>query len=506
MSGLGSVFGSPRRAGVLLFLLLLICYGYFFPRWADWNQNSRFDLVRAVVEQHTTVINQYADNTGDYAQIGDQRYSDKAPGMAILGVPVYAAFHQAVPASLITDRFASIGALDDTLNPNGTGATPDKLYAFLGLTVTTYVTTALPAAILAVLMFWLTGAFGWSVWQRFAAAALYSLATNAFAYANTFVGHQTVAALLFAAFTTLFAIRLGKLSRRWLYTAGFLLGYALITEYQSGLVIAVIGVYALLALRAPVDTAIRMIIAGVPAVLLLVLHDMAAFGTPLPIGYFHSALWMDVHGEGFVSLTYPRLDALVGILFGAYRGLLFLSPYLAFAAVGYIALWRRQPARRAEFWVLLLSPIVYLLFNASSAMWEGGFAVGPRYVVASLPFLGVAAGAGIWAAWRRPFLRPVIVLAIAWSFFAVWAETIAGQSFPDYTHNPLFDLSLPVLLQGDIARNAGMLLKLTGWFSLLPLLMLALASVVVCGVLPLDPRFNREPRRDLARSSAGVGG
>jgi hypothetical protein len=61
----------------------------------------------------------------------------------------------------------------------------------------------------------------------------------------------------------------------------------------------------------------------------------------------------------------------------------------------------------------------------------------------------------------------------------VWAEAIAGQSFPDYTANPLFDLSLPQLLSGNIARNVGMILGLRGWLSLLPLVGVALLALVV---------------------------
>lgn len=34
---------------IALFLVLLVCYTYTFPRWADWNQNSRLDVVFAVL-------------------------------------------------------------------------------------------------------------------------------------------------------------------------------------------------------------------------------------------------------------------------------------------------------------------------------------------------------------------------------------------------------------------------------------------------------------------------
>jgi hypothetical protein len=228
----------------------------------------------------------------------------------------------------------------------------------------------------------------------------------------------------------------------------------------------------------------------VPPAVALVGYDYAAFGTLLPVGYFHSALWSDVHQIGFLSLTYPHLDALFGITFGVYRGLFFLSPYLLFAGLGYVSLWRSRE-RRPELAVLVLAPVAFLLFNSSSAMWQGGFAVGPRYLVPSLPFLALVAGVGVSEAWRYRPLRPVLLLAGAWSFFAVWAETIGGQSFPDYTANPLFELSLPRLVAGDIARNAGMFLGLMGWLSLVPLLAILLIIVALANV-DVPPRTTAE--------------
>jgi hypothetical protein len=229
----------------------------------------------------------------------------------------------------------------------------------------------------------------------------------------------------------------------------------------------------------------------------MIIYDLAAFGTPLPVGYFHSALWSDVHNMGLVSLTYPHLDAMWGTTFGVYRGLFFLSPFLLFAALGYVNLWR-NPAHRVEFWLLALAPLSYWLFNASSAMWQGGFAVGPRYLVPSLPFIGMAAGSGLGQAWRRPFLRPIVLLAACWSVAAVWAETVAGQSFPNYALNPLFDLSLPLLAAGDVARNIGMGLGLTGLASVAPLVVF----VLICNAVPLA--FLRSSGGQHANGLAGL--
>jgi hypothetical protein len=470
-----------------LFVLLLCCYAYFFPRWADWNQNSRFDLVLSIVDDRAVTIEKYVANTGDYALYEGRYYTDKAPGMSLLGVPVYAVFRAVLPADVYARLAGTSGsnrALAGTLRADGAGLQQSSVAFFAGLAVVTFVCVAVPSALLGVLLAAFAIRVGLSRRAAMAAALLYALATGAFPYSNSFVGHQTSACLLFAAFAIIFAIRLGALRQSWLYVAGLLLGYAAITEYPTVLIGSILGMYAVMTLGPRAAVAGRLVLGAVPPLVILVVYDWLAFGTPLPVGYFHSALWTDVHQVGLVSLTYPKLDALWGITFDVYRGLFFLSPYLLFAALGYVLLWR-QSERRPEFWVLLLAPLAFLLFNSSSAMWQGGFAVGPRYLVASLPFLGLAAGIGIAQAWRRPIVRPVVVLTIAWSVSALWIETIAGQSFPDYTPNPLFDYSLPRFLAGDIARNVGMLLGLSGWASLLPL--------VVIGALLLALVFRSRP-------------
>lgn len=476
---------SAQLLRLLLFLTLLGCFGYFFPRWADWNQNSRFNLVQALVDDGTVKIDRYVGNTGDYAYIGGHYYSDKAPGMAVLGVPVYAAVRSLIPTlrgGSLPAAAADNDALRATLRVGGSGLSSEKLSYFFALTVTTSLTVALPSALLGVLFFDVSGHLGLSRRQRLLATLLYGLATPAFAYANAFVGHQTAAFLLFAAFAVLFGIRRGALPRAWLPAAGFLIGYAAITEYPTALIGGLLGLYALLTLGQPRDTLVRLTIGLLPPLFILIVYDLVAFGTPLPVGYLHSTLWTDVHQTGFVSLTYPRPEALWGITFSPHRGLFFLSPFLLWALPGYAALWTNR-ARRPEFWLLLLAPLALLLFNGSSVMWSGGFAVGPRYLVPMLPFLALAAAAGLGHTWPNPAARLLALAAGAWSLFAVWSETVAGQSFPDYTPNPLFDLSLPRLVAGDIARNTGMILGLSGWASLAPLLVGMLVALVLFALL-----------------------
>src|SRR5260370_19179845 len=75
-----------RRRGTVLAILLLASYAYFYEG-GGWNQNTRFDLVRAIVEGHTLRIDLYHENTGDKARVGDHFYTDKAPAASLTAVP-----------------------------------------------------------------------------------------------------------------------------------------------------------------------------------------------------------------------------------------------------------------------------------------------------------------------------------------------------------------------------------------------------------------------------------
>src|SRR5512147_1433508 len=75
-----------RSPTVILAFVLLISYAYFYEG-GGWNQNTRFDLVRAIVERHTLQIDVYHDNTGDKAELGGHWYADKAPGASLTAVP-----------------------------------------------------------------------------------------------------------------------------------------------------------------------------------------------------------------------------------------------------------------------------------------------------------------------------------------------------------------------------------------------------------------------------------
>src|SRR3981081_4650629 len=145
-----------------LFILLLGSSAYFFPRWADWNQNSRFDLVLALVDDRAVTIDGYVANTGDYAEYEGHFYSDKPPGLALLGVPAYTIVRPLVAAGAPQAlRPTAAGALfSTTMRRDATSMTADKLAFFVGLTSATFLVVGVPSAALGLLLYVVAGWLG----------------------------------------------------------------------------------------------------------------------------------------------------------------------------------------------------------------------------------------------------------------------------------------------------------------------------------------------------------
>src|SRR5919197_5854249 len=82
---------ADRRSAWVLAAALFISYAYFYQA-GGWSQNSRFAMVRALLERHTLQIDAYRLHTGDLAIWKGHYYTDKAPGASLLALlPVAAA-------------------------------------------------------------------------------------------------------------------------------------------------------------------------------------------------------------------------------------------------------------------------------------------------------------------------------------------------------------------------------------------------------------------------------
>lgn len=498
-SPLGLESQSTRKLEWLLFAVVLVTSVYILPRWGDWNVNSRLNVALAVVDRGTWAIDDYYQNTGDYAYFEGHFYSDKAPGSSFLAIPLYALF-KSVGARSITDalaaRLANNPTFASTLSSNGKGLIADNVYVYSALVFITFVIVTVPCALMAVLLFRLMQAWVNNQNIAFLLALAYSVATPAFAYSNNMLGHQIASFLLVAAFYLLFQAGRGVRTTRYALLAGFALGSVVITEYQTALIAGALALYAIYKLR-DWKLIVSMGIVGLPPILLAAYYNYSIFHTPLPVGYLYSPLYSDLHHTGFISLTYPKIDALLELMFGVRRGLFLISPFLLLCLPGFVY-FARAPKWRAEFLVCLWSVISFWVFNSSSAMWQGGFAVGPRYLLPMLPFMVMPIAFALVHA-RAVWARLAVALLMLISLVGVWILTLGGQEFPQYQPNPWLEYSIPQLLLGNVARNLGMIFNLRGFASLLPLVFV-LAGL---SVLYLWQQRRTETRR-AAQTLAGM--
>lgn len=478
-----TVRSAVRRIDWVVLFVVFFGSVYVLPRWSDPNQNSRLDMILAIVEDGTFRIDRYVANTVDYARVGDAYFSDKAPGAALLGVPAYAMadpLMDRVLESPIGERLTESSAFQASLRADGSGVNEDKVRFAMLQVLAAALVAALPTALAAWLLWRLALALTGSALASLLVAFGWAFLTPVFAYSNAVYGHQLAAFLLLAAFA-LIALAKETPGAGRLALMGVLLGYAVVTEYPAALVGGILFLYA--AWRMAREGKLwRMLWVIVPGGLVAagwMSYNTALFGGPLALGYSHSELWTAEHSVGFMSLSTPTWGALWGITFSPFRGLIVLSPWLLLAIPGLVIWWRTR-RWRAEWWTAVASVIVWMAFNVASHMWWGGFSVGPRYVLPALPFLALAAAPAL-ASWLPDRALRWLVAALAlWSLIATWGMTLADQAYPsDTIGNPWLNYALPAWQQGNIARSIGTVAGLPGWLAILPLVALIAGGALV---------------------------
>lgn len=482
----GRIMRWQHMPMLLLFLVLLVAFAYTPPRWQDWNQNSRFNLTRALVEQGTVRIDAYVANTGDYALIEGRAYTDKAPGLSLMAVPVHAVTEAATPygPGAIAARLGESESFSTTLNPEGEGITQDRAEEALALYIATFFTVVVPAAVMLVLLAAIVLKVTGCRTASILSALIVGLATPVFTYSQAFYGHVPAAVCLTGAIALLVLGDTTTISTRRVVAIGALLGWAVVIELPVALAAAPVAIWTLVLVGR------RAILPGVagalPALAVLAAYDLVAFGTVTPVGYQHSALWQEQHSVGFMSLTYPHWEAMSGVLWSEYRGLFFYAPVLLLVFPG-VALMFRSARWRPLGITVTASFGLFFLFVASSTMWWGGFGVGPRYLIPVVPLLAIPLGMTI--AWlnqqalrmRLAGLCGTAMLALV-SGALVWSTTFAGQSYPpDTIQQPVRDYVVPLVRDGDVARNIGMVAGLTGIVSIIPLLAFVCGGVLLIG-------------------------
>ncbi len=468
---------SDRRMAKVLAAVIALSYAYFF-QGGGYNQNTRLDVVYAILHSQTLQIDDVHDNTEDKALFNGHHYCDKAPGLQLL----------ALPFVFISSTLISAMGL--------------PLTDCRGFTLLAYIATLVAAGGVSVwsamIVFRLVRLLGGT--QEGAAMATLALALGSpmWAYATLFWGHALVASLLITALWLGVTIRGAShpCTHVGLWAGlGACAGWAALTAYPAvvpalTLVLAVIGsTLRRVPWRSCLPCVVAASLAALGCLTLLLAHNQAVAGSPFALSYTHTQ-GFDGMKRGFFGVGLPRLSVLWEVLLGPTRGLFLLVPAFGVGVMGLARMARdRQDAAFAGRLGLCVVGF-FLVLNASYFYWNGGYTYGPRHMGDGLPFYALGLG---WLASRvarrslRAALWAMVGLGVLWSLMAVSVGTPDGETLvpisafvAGQTPAPAGSVVPQALRCEDEVRNhsiiarpiwnLGMFVGLRGLSSLLPLL------------------------------------
>jgi len=350
-----------------------------------YTQSAHYALVRSLATG-TPRVDTFYRESGDLSYWHGHYYSVKAPGVAFVALPAYAAL-------------------------DAVGLWPDGRRGALRLLA--LISSVLPALALVLLVGRVADEL--EPGSGLAVGLTLAVATIVMPLSTVAFSHIWSALLAFATFAVLLHERRRQARLRLVAAAGVLAGLGVLFEYPTALAGLVLGILAI--------SRRRWLVRGLAytgGVLLgiapLLAYNDWAFGSPFHISYVNAIVDRGVSGhdvvgsasKGLFGVTWPSLRTISELLLES-RGLLITTPIVA-AGIAGLVLLIRGGRDRAAVWTALAIAIAYLVYNAGVTTpfggAFGGWSPGPRYLVTALPFALVALG----VAYRRA-PAPVIALA-----------------------------------------------------------------------------------------------
>lgn len=418
--------GEARAASWRVFALVLLSASYFYQS-SGHNEAARFDQMRSVMEHGEWWIDRYASNTADTIEFGGHTYPNKAPGTTLLGL---------VPWSLTR---AALGLLP----------IHETKQLILVTWFLTLLMSALPTALISLLMLRFLSRNGWTLARSTLVALGYGLGTIAFPWATVFFGHQLSAFFAFGAFYLVWSTRSieggAPLLRPLL--AGLLLGFLPVIEYPGAIASGLVGLYALSTLGR--RGSLLLIAGGLLGILPLPLYNQAVLGHAgvLSYSFYKEGSTFPAHQQGFMGVSWPRLDVLGQITFKAQRGLFHANPWLVFALAAPFFPRRWRGLGRE----LLLSAAIllgFLLFNSgfgdSIIYWGGAFSFGPRHILIAVPFAVLLAAVPMKSDRFAPFAGALIAATI----LLMLPPAAIDPRLPYEPEEPFLGFYLPLFARG----------------------------------------------------------
>lgn len=396
--------------------------GFAVHRWSA-QPASRYLLTVAAVDDHSLQLDPYESYLGlDQARANGHVYSDKAPYQPLLAAIPFQLYRAAGGDSFPPD-FLERSRSDEV---------------HYGLWWVTFWSSTIPAAFLAVVVRRMVAVTHPEVATRVALAT--TLGTTILPFAGWLFGHLLAALFVAVAWHVL---RRESLSRAAAFAGGVSLGLGIGTEFAVAVIALamLVHVATMRRLKVLVALATGTVLATVP----LAAYNWAVFGGPFEVSYQgHLANFEGAGALGVYNLQPPRLGEITKTLVGN-RGLLMLTPVVAFALIGACVAIAKRTNLRRDSWIAV-SSLVGMIVVSTGIDAYGGDSPGPRYLIPALPLLALPMA----ELWRR---LPRIGAAAA----VVGAVSMLAAALTD----PAIDTSRPQplrvwferLVDGELAAN-----------------------------------------------------
>lgn len=399
----------------ILFLLLCFAFCYFLTPLPADNVLSRANLTASIVSENNLNINEYHKNTLDKSLLNGNYYSDKAPGISFISVPIafiYSKFRAPDPGN---DFFIQIITIFAVSLP-----VAFSLMVFFNIIYKT--TQNLDTAIIMVLSL--------------------SFATLLFPYSTMLYGHAAGASISLIVFYIVFFAELTPIA---ITMAGLLSGWLAGTEYP----LATHSIFfAFLMLYKIEDKRFFgwFILGAIPAISIFMLYNYQCFGSPFSIGYMHEN-WEPFKtgmSGGIAGVTYPSLNSLFKILLSPGRGLFIVSPVLLLSIPGFVEGVKSRTNKTIAISAGILA-LMSILINSSQYLPLGGMAPGPRHLVPIIPYLCLLASFSLKNNFIRSRLFPFL---IGYSVLSNLIFTIVEPHVHEIFDSTLFEFYLPTIREG----------------------------------------------------------
>ena len=241
------------------------------------------------------------------------------------------------------------------------------------------------------------------------AAAILALGTPIFAYSGWLFSEPLSAAIFMGVALLLFGRGHEPIGWRAALFGGLILGLAALVRPTDVLAIPVFAAALLVRDgKSALRPAFLLCAASAIGVALLLAHNAFLFGGPFQFGYPSAA-------EGAKHLNTfdtPLWKGLYGFLLSPGKSVFIFAPPVILALAGLRRLWKLE---RGAATVAIFLPLLYLFFFASYTQWEGGYCVGPRYLVPSIALLCLGLGPMLAAA--SSSIRKLALFALALGAF-----------------------------------------------------------------------------------------